>query len=164
MSNSCYIIWNLTAVPVWLEFVQFAIGGMEEEDGIKRIRETFERALSCVGLHASQGSHIWDAFREFESAVLAGLMVGFIHLKKNKHNDFIFFIGNNAFVFVVLISLLLRIGTCVGIGCLFFMAQNYFETSTTPSCGGPLRTQKSPVASFHMPASPPQIWSKMKIS
>ena len=36
-------------------------------------------------------------------------------------------------------------------------------TSTTPSCGGPLRAQKSPVASFHMPALP-QIWSKMIIS
>ena len=61
---------------MWLEFVQFAIGGMEEEDGIKRIRETFERALTSVGFHASQGSHIWDAYREFESAVLSGLMVG----------------------------------------------------------------------------------------
>ena len=31
-------------------------------------------------------------------------------------------------------------------------------TSTTPSCGGPLRAQMSPVASFHMPA--PQYGKK----
>ena len=42
--------------------------------------------------------------------------------------------------------------------------RNIMKTSTTPSCGGPLRAQKSPVASFPMPAPSPQIWSKMKIS
>lgn len=62
------------SVPIWLEYVQFAIGRMAEEDGIDKVRQAFERALAAVGLHVSQGAHIWEAYREFESAVTAGLM------------------------------------------------------------------------------------------
>ncbi|XP_005099708.1 squamous cell carcinoma antigen recognized by T-cells 3 [Aplysia californica] len=62
------------SVPVWLEYVQFAIGRMAEEEGIQKVREAFERALASVGLHVSQGANIWEAYREFESAVTAGLM------------------------------------------------------------------------------------------
>lgn len=65
----------MPAVPVWLEFVQFSIGRMNEEDGMGIVREAFERALIAVGLHASQGANIWEAYREFENAILAGLMV-----------------------------------------------------------------------------------------
>lgn len=65
----------LPAVPVWLEYVQFAIGHMSEKDGLVIVREAFERALTTVGLHVSQGSNIWEAYREFENALLAGLVV-----------------------------------------------------------------------------------------
>jgi len=60
-------------VAVWLEYVQFSIGGMAEEDGLAAIRETFERALTAVSLHVSRGSMLWEAYREFECALLAGL-------------------------------------------------------------------------------------------
>lgn len=59
-----------------MEYVQFAIGRMGEADGVSSVRDAFERALTAVGLHVSQGAHIWEAFREFESALSAGLMVG----------------------------------------------------------------------------------------
>ncbi|XP_059162213.1 squamous cell carcinoma antigen recognized by T-cells 3-like [Physella acuta] len=62
------------SVPVWLEYVQFAIGRMSEKDGLAIVREAFERALTTVGLHVSQGSNIWEAYREFENALLAGLV------------------------------------------------------------------------------------------
>jgi len=70
----------VAAVPVWLEYVQFSIGGMGEEGGTARIRATFDRALTACGLHVTKGGNIWEAYREFESAVLAGLLVCFIFI------------------------------------------------------------------------------------
>ncbi|XP_067679944.1 squamous cell carcinoma antigen recognized by T-cells 3-like [Haliotis asinina] len=62
------------SIPVWLEYVQFAIGGMGLENGIQNVRDVFEKSITAAGLHTSQGANIWEAYREFENAVLAGLM------------------------------------------------------------------------------------------
>jgi len=61
------------AVAVWLEYVQYAIGGMADEGGLVAARDAFERALTAVGIHVASGSMLWEAYREFESAMLAGL-------------------------------------------------------------------------------------------
>ncbi|KAK2180910.1 hypothetical protein NP493_420g02015 [Ridgeia piscesae] len=61
------------SVRIWLEYVQYSIGGMAETDGIQNIRAVFERAITAVGLHPSKGAQIWEAYHEFETAVLAGL-------------------------------------------------------------------------------------------
>lgn len=66
---------HLAAVPVWLEYVQFSIGGMGQPDGMKIIRETFDHALTSCGLHVTKGGNLWEAYREFENAILAGLLV-----------------------------------------------------------------------------------------
>ncbi|XP_053555809.1 squamous cell carcinoma antigen recognized by T-cells 3 [Bombina bombina] len=55
---------------IWLEYAQYSIGGMGEKDGIAQIRAIFERALTAVGLHMTKGSTVWDAYREFENAIL----------------------------------------------------------------------------------------------
>ncbi|KAK3007834.1 hypothetical protein RJ639_014336 [Escallonia herrerae] len=38
--------------------------------GISKARNLFERALTAAGLHVSEGSKIWEAYRKFEQAVL----------------------------------------------------------------------------------------------
>ena len=60
-------------MAVWLEYVQYSIGGMAEEGGLAAVRDTFERALTAVGIHVTSGSMLWEAYREFECAILAGL-------------------------------------------------------------------------------------------
>ncbi|OCU01659.1 squamous cell carcinoma antigen recognized by T-cells 3 [Xenopus laevis] len=55
---------------IWLEYAQYSIGGMGEEGGIAKVRSIFERALTAVGLHMTKGSTLWDAYREFENAIL----------------------------------------------------------------------------------------------
>ena len=60
-------------MAVWLEYVQYSIGGMAEDGGLAAIRDTFERALTAVGIHVAGGSMLWEAYREFECAMLAGL-------------------------------------------------------------------------------------------
>ncbi|XP_072271437.1 squamous cell carcinoma antigen recognized by T-cells 3 [Pyxicephalus adspersus] len=55
---------------IWLEYAQYSIGGMGDEGGIAKVRSIFERALTAVGLHMTKGSAIWDAYREFENAIL----------------------------------------------------------------------------------------------
>ncbi|XP_044296655.1 squamous cell carcinoma antigen recognized by T-cells 3 isoform X1 [Varanus komodoensis] len=56
---------------IWLEYAQYSIGGIGQEGGIERVRSIFERALTAVGLHVTKGAAIWEAYREFENAILA---------------------------------------------------------------------------------------------
>ncbi|XP_076181119.1 spliceosome associated factor 3, U4/U6 recycling protein [Ptiloglossa arizonensis] len=60
------------SVEVWLEYLQFSIGNMgTEKDAAKNVCQLFERALTAVGLHTIKGAIIWEAFREFETALYA---------------------------------------------------------------------------------------------
>ncbi|XP_077377625.1 spliceosome associated factor 3, U4/U6 recycling protein [Festucalex cinctus] len=56
---------------IWLEYAQYSIGGMGLPGGIERVRSVFERAITAVGLHMTKGQTVWEAYREFENAVLA---------------------------------------------------------------------------------------------
>lgn len=67
-SRGIYIL----AVEVWLEYLQFNIGNMgSEKDAAKHVRKLFERALTVIGLHTTKGAIIWEAYREFETVLLA---------------------------------------------------------------------------------------------
>ncbi|XP_007433577.1 squamous cell carcinoma antigen recognized by T-cells 3 [Python bivittatus] len=55
---------------IWLEYAQYSIGGIGQEGGIERVRLILERALTAVGLHVTKGAAIWEAYREFENAIL----------------------------------------------------------------------------------------------
>jgi len=50
---------------------------MEQADGMTKIRETFDRALTACGLHVTKGANLWEAYREFENAIMVGLLVSF---------------------------------------------------------------------------------------
>lgn len=64
-----------TGPDIWLEYAQYSIGGMGAAGGINRVRTIFERALTAVGLHMTKGAALWEAFREFEMAILSTLQV-----------------------------------------------------------------------------------------
>ena len=49
---------------------------------MSQIRSIMERALSAVGLHVVQGSHLWEAYREIENAILMTLQVIFESVTK----------------------------------------------------------------------------------
>jgi hypothetical protein len=66
-----YKNFNL-AVEIWLEYIQFSIGGMGDSNGIENIRNICEKAISFAGFHVSQGYLLWEAYREFEMALLTG--------------------------------------------------------------------------------------------
>ncbi|NXF04122.1 SART3 protein, partial [Smithornis capensis] len=55
---------------IWLEYAQYSIGGIGQEGGIEKVRSIFERALTAVGLHVTRGTALWEAYREFENAIL----------------------------------------------------------------------------------------------
>uniref|UniRef100_A0A8C9R698 Spliceosome associated factor 3, U4/U6 recycling protein n=1 Tax=Scleropages formosus TaxID=113540 RepID=A0A8C9R698_SCLFO len=59
---------------IWLEYAQYSIGGMGAPGGIDKVRSIFERALMAVGLHMTKGAALWEAYREFENAILATLV------------------------------------------------------------------------------------------
>nr|XP_006821088.1 PREDICTED: squamous cell carcinoma antigen recognized by T-cells 3-like [Saccoglossus kowalevskii] len=63
-------------VGIWLEYVQYSIGGMAMKDGISNIRKVFERSITAVGLHVTKGATLWEAYREFESILLATIQPG----------------------------------------------------------------------------------------
>ncbi|XP_075389468.1 spliceosome associated factor 3, U4/U6 recycling protein isoform X2 [Tenrec ecaudatus] len=54
---------------IWLEYGQYSVGGIGQKGGLEKVRSVFERALSSVGLHLTKGLAVWEAYREFESAV-----------------------------------------------------------------------------------------------
>ncbi|KAM5200110.1 squamous cell carcinoma antigen recognized by T-cells 3 isoform 1-T1 [Hipposideros larvatus] len=55
---------------IWLEYGQYSVGGIGQKGGLEKVRSVFERALSSVGLHMTKGLPIWEAYREFESAIV----------------------------------------------------------------------------------------------
>nr|XP_031298787.1 squamous cell carcinoma antigen recognized by T-cells 3 isoform X3 [Camelus dromedarius] len=55
---------------IWLEYGQYSVGGIGQKGGLEKVRSVFERALSSVGLHMTKGLAIWEAYREFESAIV----------------------------------------------------------------------------------------------
>lgn len=38
--------------------------------GISKARNLFERALTAAGLHVTEGTKLWEAYRTFEQAIL----------------------------------------------------------------------------------------------
>lgn len=56
---------------IWLEYAQYSIGGMGSPGGIDKVRSIFERAVTAVGLHMTKGQTLWEAYREFENAILS---------------------------------------------------------------------------------------------
>ena len=71
-------------VDLWLEYIQFSIGDISKDGGLERIRTVAERALTAVGLDVSRGALIFEAYRELENAVLAGLQVNSCKVIKPK--------------------------------------------------------------------------------
>uniref|UniRef100_A0A665UR01 RRM domain-containing protein n=1 Tax=Echeneis naucrates TaxID=173247 RepID=A0A665UR01_ECHNA len=59
---------------IWLEYAQYSIGGMGSPGGIDKVRSIFERAVTAVGLHMTKGQTVWEAYREFENAILSTLV------------------------------------------------------------------------------------------
>lgn len=60
---------------IWLEYGQYSVGGIGQKGGLEKVRSVFERALSSVGLHVTKGLAIWEAYREFESAIVEAARV-----------------------------------------------------------------------------------------
>ena len=51
---------------VWLEYIQYAIRWLSQENGISRFRSLCEKAIQAVGLHPEKGNSIWEVYRETE--------------------------------------------------------------------------------------------------
>ncbi|KAL5231505.1 hypothetical protein ABZP36_030281 [Zizania latifolia] len=63
------------SVRVWRDYLDY----VEEHDqsvsqcspsGLTKMRNLFERAITAGGLHVTDGSKLWDAYREYEMAIL----------------------------------------------------------------------------------------------
>lgn len=77
ISNYTILTFNFTHTgpDIWLEYAQYSIGGMGSPGGIDRVRSIFERAVTAVGLHMTKGQMVWEAYREFENAILSTVQV-----------------------------------------------------------------------------------------
>lgn len=54
---------------LWLEYIQYAIKWLGEENGLARFRSLCERAISRVGLDPENGASIWEVYRETEKMI-----------------------------------------------------------------------------------------------
>ncbi|KAI4296137.1 hypothetical protein L6164_036120 [Bauhinia variegata] len=68
-------VFDYLSVSLWCDYLNF----VQEFDptirersaaGISKARDLFERALTAAGLHISEGSKIWEAYREYEQTIL----------------------------------------------------------------------------------------------
>ncbi|XP_036304828.1 squamous cell carcinoma antigen recognized by T-cells 3 isoform X2 [Pipistrellus kuhlii] len=64
---------------IWLEYGQYSVGGIGQKGGLEKVRSVFERALSSVGLHMTKGLAIWEAYREFENAIVEAARLEKVH-------------------------------------------------------------------------------------
>lgn len=76
--NIYVIVSLLQSVPLWLHYLEF----VEERDadvadcteaGIARMRALYERALTATGLHFTEGGKVWEAYRDYEGALLLSM-------------------------------------------------------------------------------------------
>eukprot|EP00795_Rhopilema_esculentum_P015566 gene15566-6831_t len=58
------------SVRVWIEYCQVAMDGIQSANGIDNVRKLYEKAVTAVGLHLTEGSSVWDSYREFEMEIL----------------------------------------------------------------------------------------------
>lgn len=70
-----WIYFSFLGPNIWLEYGQYSVGGIGQKGGLEKVRSVFERALSSVGLHMTKGLAIWEAYREFESAIVEAARV-----------------------------------------------------------------------------------------
>ncbi|KAK7302396.1 hypothetical protein RJT34_13284 [Clitoria ternatea] len=68
-------VFDYLSVSLWCDYVNF----VQEFDpmvcqclptGVSKARDLFETALTAAGLHVLEGSKIWEAYREYEQAIL----------------------------------------------------------------------------------------------
>ncbi|XP_034209646.1 squamous cell carcinoma antigen recognized by T-cells 3 isoform X2 [Prunus dulcis] len=67
-------VFEYLSISLWRDYLDF----VQENDpsvrecspaGILKARDPFERALTAAGLHVSEGSKLWEAYRKFEQAI-----------------------------------------------------------------------------------------------
>ncbi|ONI36460.1 hypothetical protein PRUPE_1G586100 [Prunus persica] len=67
-------VFEYLSISLWRDYLDF----VQENDpsvrecspaGILKARDLFERALTAAGLHVSEGSKLWEAYRKFEQAI-----------------------------------------------------------------------------------------------
>ncbi|XP_062095039.1 uncharacterized protein LOC133800931 isoform X2 [Humulus lupulus] len=70
----------------YLDFIQEYDASVREcsPAGISKARDLFERALTATGLHISEGSKIWEAYREFEQAIVHAINESDIQAKEKQ--------------------------------------------------------------------------------
>lgn len=65
----------MQSVPLWYDYINFVQEHNQSvsqclPSGISKMRNLFEHALTAAGLHIAEGNKIWEAYREFEQAIL----------------------------------------------------------------------------------------------
>ncbi|KAF3439308.1 hypothetical protein FNV43_RR17584 [Rhamnella rubrinervis] len=71
-------VFDYLSASLWCDYLSF----VKEHDpsvrecsptGIAKARDLYERALTAAGLHIAEGNKIWEAYREFEQAILEAI-------------------------------------------------------------------------------------------
>jgi len=62
-------VMDYHAPKLWLEYIQYAIKWLGQENGLTKFRALCERAISAVGLDPENGASIWEVYRETEKMI-----------------------------------------------------------------------------------------------
>ncbi|XP_015792899.1 squamous cell carcinoma antigen recognized by T-cells 3 [Tetranychus urticae] len=61
---------DYVSVKLWLEYIYFVVMIPGETSHVFSVRKICERAINSVGLHVTEGSSVWIAYRTFESGII----------------------------------------------------------------------------------------------
>ncbi len=65
------------SIMIWIEYVGYRIPYYVAVNSIDQVRNLFERALSSCATHFTEGSVLWAAYIEIETAVLDGMILNY---------------------------------------------------------------------------------------
>ncbi|RDX66600.1 Squamous cell carcinoma antigen recognized by T-cells 3, partial [Mucuna pruriens] len=68
-------VFDYLSVSLWCDYINFVqefdpMVHQRSPTGISKARDLFESALTAAGLHVAEGSKIWEAYRQYEQAIL----------------------------------------------------------------------------------------------
>ncbi|XP_012568351.1 uncharacterized protein [Cicer arietinum] len=68
-------VFDYLSASLWCDYLNFVqefdpMVHQSSPTGISKARDLFERALTAAGLHVTQGSKIWEAYKQYEQDIL----------------------------------------------------------------------------------------------
>lgn len=60
------------SVPLWVDYTRYVGELSDDDEGVARTRQLFQRAVQAAGSHVAEGVAIWERYIDYEEALSDG--------------------------------------------------------------------------------------------